>query len=63
MFSDVIAFPIALLRIVGIWDQSIEKYVPLVVFKIYRFLIQYIFVSVAAICETVHLKAFESFEV
>lgn len=52
-----------LLRFISVWNESIEKYVPLPVYKFYRFLIQYIFVSVAAGCETIHLKAFESFEV
>lgn len=63
MFSNIIALPIALLRIVSVWDESIERYVPPTVFKVYGFLIRFIFVYVSAICESVHLKAFESFEV
>lgn len=63
MFSDVIAFPIDLLRNAAIWNKSIEKLMPLPAFKVYRFVIRYIFVYVACVCETVHLKAFESFEV
>lgn len=63
MFSDVIAFPIDLLRNAAVWNKSIEKLMPLPAFKVYRFIIRYIFVYVAVVCETVHLKAFESFEV
>lgn len=63
MFSDVIAFPIDLLRNAAIWDHSIETLMPLRVFKVYKFFIRYIIVYVAVICETVHLKAYESFEV
>lgn len=63
MFSEVIAFPVNLLRNVSLWDQSIEKYVPSIVFKIYRFVIHYVFVGVGVACESVHLKAYETFEV
>lgn len=63
MFSDILDFPIDLLRNAAIWDDSIEKLMPLRAFKVYRFCIRYIFVYVAVICETVHLKAYESFEV
>lgn len=63
MYSQTIAFPILLLRNIAVWDESIDKRVPLVVFKVYRFLIRYMFVYCGSICETVHLKAYESFEV
>lgn len=63
MFSEIISFPIKLLRNVTIWEESIGKHVPLAVFKVYRFLIRYIFVYIPVILESIHLKAFESFEV
>lgn len=60
MFSQVIAFPISLLRNVSVLDESINKHVPLVVFKVYQFLFRYMFICVGSICETVQLKTYES---